>query len=446
MLVIFISALFLASQAKDDFRQMSSNPCWADGCDTIISEDACQRAASSLGIKGRPTHRYSSDMVSGCVLNTEGAEPSLIFNGNLNVVDMRVKSEQRQSLCNCTNLYSHKQNFALYTWDFQCWTNDSKSLGYLSWQLFPFGGPDYLDYFGLSLPSINPMIKISQGEAFYVYGGDSQLTYLLAMFQTHWEIPLFAIFFYTLMITLLPKLITKPIKPRTATAIWNFSLSAFSIMGVCIVFPNLLFGRDHFTDEPVGWLNGGSYYSNICSDAAWYAKGTQGLWVVAFILSKIPELVDTLWLVLGKNEVIFLHWYHHISVLLFCWHAFAERISVGIHFCCMNYTVHGVMYFYFAMTQWSLETRKMVKPYAIWITLLQLAQMLGGITLVCSTFFYKHIRGLECAQSDSNMMAAFIMYTSYFLLFFQLFYARYDVVQKYKKVFCARGKSKKKTA
>jgi len=443
---LFLIALLIAiSYAQTvDFRQMSSQFCWKQGCDVIISEDGCKQAANLLGIKGRPKHHYSQDMIPGCQVNTEGSEPSLEFNGDFNVVDPRVEAnENRQAICNCTILYSYPSNFGLYTWDFKCVANDTTDLQYLSYKIFPFGGPDYFDYFGLSLPSINPMIKVSQGEAFYIYGGATQLTYLLAMFQTHWEIPLAAIFFYTLMITWGPKFIKEPIKPRTAISLWNFGLSAFSIIGFCTVFPNLLFGRDFFTDEPLGWLNGGSFYKNICSDAAWYATGTQGLWVVAFILSKIPELVDTLWLVLGKNEVIFLHWYHHISVLLFCWHAFAERISVGIHFCLMNYFVHGVMYFYFAMTQWSLDTRKIVKPYAIWITLLQLAQMMGGIFLVCSTFYYKHVAGRECAQSDANMTAAFVMYTSYFLLFFQLFYARYDVVQKY---IGPSKKSKKKSA
>jgi len=441
--LLALSWILPISAGDLDFRRQGSDFCWQRGCDNIMTEAGCLQAADALGIKASgPSHTYSSDRISGCHLNKEGSEPSLAFNGNFNVKDIRVRSEKYESVCNCTNLYSYPDNFGLWTWDFQCWTNASTSLQYLSWQYFPLGGPDYLDYFGLSLPFFNPMIKVSQGEAFYIYGGDSQLTWLLAMFQTHWEIPLIAIFFYTLMITHLPKFISKPIKPRTATSVWNFGLSAFSIMGFSIVFPNLLFGRDHFTDEPVGWLNGGSYYDNICSDAAWYANGTQGLWVVAFILSKIPELVDTLWLVLGKNEVIFLHWYHHISVLLFCWHAFAERISVGIHFCLMNYFVHGVMYFYFGMTQWSLETRAIVKPYAIWITLIQLAQMMGGIFLVCSTFYFKHIKGVECAQSDANMTAAFIMYTSYFLLFFQLFYTRYDVVQKY----IGPKKSKKKTA
>jgi hypothetical protein len=94
----------------------------------------------------------------------------------------------------------------------------------------------------------------------------------------------------------------------------------------------------------------------------------------------------------------------------------------------MNYTVHGVMYFYYAMTQWGLETRKMVKPYAIYITILQIVQMMGGIFFVCSAAYFKYVKGLECHNTGSTIMAAFVMYTSYFLLFFQLFYSRYDVV------------------
>ena len=46
------------------------------------------------------------------------------------------------------------------------------------------------------------------------------------------------------------------------------------------------------------------------------------MWVSFFIFSKIPELVDTVFLVLQKKPVIFLHWFHHVTVLLYCWHAY----------------------------------------------------------------------------------------------------------------------------
>ena len=42
--------------------------------------------------------------------------------------------------------------------------------------------------------------------------------------------------------------------------------------------------------------------------------GPVGLWVGLFIFSKIPELLDTVFLVLQKKRVIFLHWFHHVTV------------------------------------------------------------------------------------------------------------------------------------
>ena len=38
-----------------------------------------------------------------------------------------------------------------------------------------------------------------------------------------------------------------------------------------------------------------------------------------------------------------LHSYHHITVLLYCWHSYASRISSGLWFGTMNYFVHSLM-------------------------------------------------------------------------------------------------------
>eukprot|EP00122_Pirum_gemmata_P011475 Pgem_evm2s10633 len=61
--------------------------------------------------------------------------------------------------------------------------------------------------------------------------------------------------------------------------------------------------------------------------------GPSGMWTTLFIFSKIPELFDTMFIVLRKRPLIFLHWYHHITVLAYCWHAYATRAS----------SVHAVM-------------------------------------------------------------------------------------------------------
>ncbi len=44
---------------------------------------------------------------------------------------------------------------------------------------------------------------------------------------------------------------------------------------------------------------------------------------------------------LRKKPLIFLHWYHHVTVLLYCWHSYYEQTTYGLYFIAMNYTVHG---------------------------------------------------------------------------------------------------------
>merc|ERR1711939_740759 len=57
--------------------------------------------------------------------------------------------------------------------------------------------------------------------------------------------------------------------------------------------------------------------------------------------------MGTVLLVLQRKPVIFLHSYHHVTVLVFCWSAYVRDASAGIWYACMNYCVHSVMYAYY---------------------------------------------------------------------------------------------------
>merc|ERR1712176_597711 len=168
-------------------------------------------------------------------------------------------------------------------------------------------------------------------------------------------------------------------------------------------------------------------FFTTCAPAAWYGGGWCGLFVALFIYSKVAELVDTVLLLLAGKPVIALQWWHHSTVLLYCWHSYSVRIATGAWFACMNYSVHSIMYGYFAIM--GTRYRKAVTRYAIYITLLQLVQMLVGMFVTVKAVLYQ-AGGDECHVNKTNPVLGLSMYASYFVLFFKLFVDNYYLKPK----------------
>lgn len=196
----------------------------------------------------------------------------------------------------------------------------------------------------------------------------------------------------------------EPFDLRKPLAYWNLLLSTFSFVGMFHTIPTLIQN-----------LNKMSLIENICIEPRIsFGMGACGLWVQLFIYSKIPELLDTFFIVARKKPLIFLHWYHHVTVLLFCWHSYATEASTGLFFVTMNYSVHAIMYGYYYLMAIDAKP-EWFNP--VIITICQIVQMIAGTALCCLSLYLLLTDEANCAVKAENVIAGMLMYGSYLYLF-----------------------------
>lgn len=162
------------------------------------------------------------------------------------------------------------------------------------------------------------------------------------------------------------------------------------------------------------------WHGTICR-LDWF-DGQSGLWCVLFGFFKVPELMDTLFVLLRKQKLVFLHWYHHITVLCFCWYTYVYPHGQGRLFVIMNYFVHSVMYSYYAIRIQGLV--RIPLAASIGVTCLQLSQMVFGVAVFVDAIWMLQ-NGVLCNVEYMNILIGLAMYFSYFILFAHFFYINY---------------------
>ncbi|XP_010159552.1 PREDICTED: elongation of very long chain fatty acids protein 6-like [Eurypyga helias] len=195
---------------------------------------------------------------------------------------------------------------------------------------------------------------------------------------------------------------------RKPLVLWSLSLAVFSIFGAVRTGAYMLY-----------ILMTKGLKQSVC-DQSFYIGPVSKFWAYAFVLSKAPELGDTIFIILRKQKLIFLHWYHHITVLLYSWYSYKDMVAGGGWFMTMNYGVHAVMYSYYALRAAGFRVSR---KFAMFITLSQITQMLIGC--VVNYLVFSWMQQGQCHSHVQNIIWSSLMYLSYFVLFCHFFFEAY---------------------
>lgn len=236
------------------------------------------------------------------------------------------------------------------------------------------------------------------------------LTDVDKQFQEYWHYSVYAAVAYLILIYVFKKFMEnrKPFELRGPLIAWNGFLAVFSILGAYRAVPAFIQLAQKSTLRETMCFTG------------WYDANPEGFWSVLFVLSKVPELVDTFFIIARKRPLIFLHWYHHTTVMMYSFYLYRDRLAGGTYYGTMNYTVHAIMYTYYCLRACKIRVPRFI---AMIVTFLQLSQMFVGVWV--TLYLWGELGNEDCKIHGYNLLAASAMYSTYLYLFAEFFVKAY---------------------
>ncbi|ELU09229.1 hypothetical protein CAPTEDRAFT_200705 [Capitella teleta] len=230
-------------------------------------------------------------------------------------------------------------------------------------------------------------------------------------FQDNWLISIYASIIYVIFIFSAKAYMSDkpPFQLRGALAAWSGLMAIFSIVCTVRVLPEFY---DSIANQ--------SFQFSVCSTRFQHDAPT-ALWLHLYSFAKLVELGDTVFIVLRKQNLIFLHWYHHTTVFMYSYYGLIDNIGVVRYFCVVNMAVHSLMYSYYTLRALRVRVPRVVN---IFITFIQIAQMAVGLFTNVMAIVYQR-RGEDCPLKPLLFVFTMLMYASYLVLFSHFFYVAY---------------------
>ncbi|KAI9319237.1 GNS1/SUR4 family-domain-containing protein [Dichotomocladium elegans] len=207
---------------------------------------------------------------------------------------------------------------------------------------------------------------------------------------------------------------SRPINPKFVFRMHNLLLTIVSAALLALLLEQIV---------PQLVRHGLTY--TICSPYGWTQKH-EVLYYLNYLV-KWWELLDTVFLVLKKKKLEFLHYFHHSMTMVLCYTQLVGRTTSWVPIT-LNLTVHVFMYYYYYRT--ASGARIWWKKY---LTSLQIIQFVIDLCVIysCTYTFYVTKRGLNlpnfgsCAGREEAAWFGCALLTSYLLLFINFYRMTY---------------------
>uniref|UniRef100_A0AC34FL87 Elongation of very long chain fatty acids protein n=1 Tax=Panagrolaimus sp. ES5 TaxID=591445 RepID=A0AC34FL87_9BILA len=147
-----------------------------------------------------------------------------------------------------------------------------------------------------------------------------------------------------------------------------------------------------------------------------------GYWTFLWVVSKIPEFVDTFFIVLRKKPLMFMHWYHHA---LTGYYAFVNFYGDNAHMIWIvwaNYFIHFCMYGYYMLRALHFRIPPQVAQA---ITLAQMVQFLISLASMVHLTVLYYTTTQHLAFTFRGISIAAFMLSTYFVLWLRFYNISY---------------------